>query len=226
MGSSGSVKTINMRSVIVLAVILLSPCTRFLPYCIAAEKTPFEEEWALEKTESKSTFFPSTLDLIKDRQVVLVSGFINELGGPIGGYFYAAVDAVKKDLEMTTTLFLPKTPAFSTNITAIYHAVLEAYEKEQKPVILIGHSKGGEEILHTILRHPDLMLENKVDRVLLIQSAIQGVSLLDDNQLRSSIIYMKKVSEFFFEGIECLDPKLAKEKLDLSFEVFKRDRLP
>ncbi|MEO5968587.1 MAG: hypothetical protein ABIQ95_01565 [Bdellovibrionia bacterium] len=211
------------RSFIMLAVVLFSTSLHSPIYCLAAEITPFEEQWALEKTEQKSSFLPSTLELFNERQVVVVSGFINELSGPIYRYFYSTVDAVKKDLKMTTTFFLPKTQRFSKNIAAIYQTVLKAYEKEQKPVILLGHSKGATEILHTILLHPELITENKVDKVLLVQGTIQGCSILGDNRLRSPLVPLKRFSEQNFEGVECLEPKFAKEKLDLAFEVFERE---
>lgn len=210
---------------VLLAVLLFSISAPLLTTCLAVEKTPFEKEWALEKTEAKSTFSPALLEVIQDRQVILVSGFINELSGFVCRYFYSAVDAIKDDLEMSTTLFLPKTVEFSTNIEAIYSVILEAFEKNKKPVILLGHSKGAEEIFHVILRHPELVTENKVDRVVLIQGSIQGCGILDDSLLYTHVQYVKKFSELFLEGIECLDPKQAKNKLDFSFDVFQHKLL-
>ena len=156
---------------------------------LSAERPDLQSLWQQEiEQESGSS------DLLKNKHVLFVSGMLNELFGSVSGYFYDNRDAVEQDLGGESSHFGPSSrSSIPQNAQILYEHVLKTQAEKQKPLILVGHSKGGAEILHMILQHPELILEGSIERAILIQATIQGSPAANDPDrwLRNNYGYIK-----------------------------------
>ena len=136
------------------------------------------ERWKCESDHPMSCVSELTLEIMKDRHVIFVPGFLNEFArGPIE-YFKSNRVALRRDLDGQFTLFSsPSWQSIHQNSETLHRRLLAIYKKSKKPVILFGHSKGAAETLYLVLRHPELILDGIVDRVVLIQAALGGSPL-------------------------------------------------
>lgn len=107
---------------------------------------------------------------------VLIAGFLNELGSKD---YFLNVQNHLSDLGIKSERIYPsslKTAEDNSNWLA-----QQLEEKfitgERRPLITVGHSKGGQESIITSLDHPELILSGKVARVVTLQSAIAGNEL-------------------------------------------------
>ncbi len=74
--------------------------------------------------------------------------------------------------------------AASKNLSSLREEILEMYERGgRRPVVLIGHSKGGLESLATVLAYPELVRDGIVANVVLVQAPIGGNALIDQRNL-------------------------------------------
>src|SRR5439155_12749343 len=105
------------------------------------------------------------------------AGFLN---GAIPGYFNDNIEVVQTEYKADASAIYPSSLAGMTDDAELVRATaLENFEKTKKPVVLVGHSKGGASVVLAVLRHPELMLEGKVDRVVAIQGAFGGSPVAD-----------------------------------------------
>jgi len=121
---------------------------------------------------------------LETRTVVFVGGFMNEIVRHrlAGNYFRQNTAAVRSVSPGTAVfrVFPPSSRAMSDNVEFLRERLADAWEQGgRRPLTVIGHSKGGAETLLTMLRHPELVLEGRVDDVVLIQSSIGGSPLSD-----------------------------------------------
>ena len=83
----------------------------------------------------------------------------------------------------------------------------------------MGHSKGGAEALLMILRHPELVIENIVDRVVILQGAIGG-SPLAEPQNQNYLLQL--AGKWIQPGFNSLQPSRMKsvfqEALETAFQ--------
>jgi pimeloyl-ACP methyl ester carboxylesterase len=114
--------------------------------------------------------------------LVFVGGFLNEIARfwPAGNYFRQNIRAVREvdAAARAYKVFPPSSRGFERNVAFLMERCIQAYQEGgRRPLIIIGHSKGGAEALLTVLRHPDLVLGGMVDDVVLVQAAIGGSPL-------------------------------------------------
>ena len=179
-----------------------------------------EERWNLEKQSPLSGWSEPALDALKTRQVYFVSGMANEVSWLVSWYFRSNRQVLEEELGVTTRLANPSSfAAIKKNANFIYHDILKTYAKFKKPMIIVGHSKGGAEVLYMIFKHPSLILENIIDRVVLIQAAIGGSPLVCEE---SQNWYMKWVSQWMGSGFSSLDTRVAQFDFNRVFDRFKK----
>jgi pimeloyl-ACP methyl ester carboxylesterase len=104
-----------------------------------------------------------------------------------------------------------------------------SFERHGKPLVLVGHSKGGAEILYTLFKYPELM-EKKVDRVLLIQAAIGGSPLIEENPEKVSFKtwFVKNVAHTLGlqETLHSLKPTVAQRNVQEHYRLFQETVSP
>ena len=110
------------------------------------------------------------------KQVLFVTGYMTEGIDIVTDYFEDNAEVLKKDFGIHSFILEQKSQqSIETNADLIYFKILELYEKNnKKPIILIGHSKGGAEALFTALQDYDLLLKGIVEKVVIIQGAVLG----------------------------------------------------
>lgn len=158
---------------------------------------------------------------LEGTSVLFVAGYLNEL---IPGYFDDNVKVVEALGGKTDRLF----PTSEESIDEDAAAVASWVEKQPGPIWLVGHSKGGAAVLLTALRKPRLLLEGKVQAVVVLQGAVKGSPVAD--RYDSDLILGKKgmhaltqqASETLFKGaLESLGTQVsAAERRALFSRVF------
>src|SRR5262249_49037703 len=108
---------------------------------------------------------------------LFVGGFLNE---GIPGYFTDALEVVRQEVGAESGVLDPSSSSsLSNDAELIRKTVLESYANDGRPVVLVGHSKGGAGVLLAAMRWPELVLSGTVDRVISIQGAIGGSPVAD-----------------------------------------------
>lgn len=122
---------------------------------------------------------------IRNRHFVFVTGYMNELAGlsqflrlhPFG-YFEVTADLVK-EYGGSATVYNPKsleTITDSGKKLALNMFRLFA-QGEGRPIVVVGHSRGGTVAISSMIENPDLIDKNFIDRVVTIQSPVGGNDL-------------------------------------------------
>ncbi|MES2505000.1 MAG: hypothetical protein V4534_09010 [Myxococcota bacterium] len=121
-------------------------------------------------------------NILADKHVLFVSGVMNELVSYIPGYFVDCRESVEKELGGKSSYFGPPSKnSISENAVILRDQVLKAFfENGQKPLVILAHSKGAAEILYLVLEQPAFMLDNLIEKIVLIQGAIGGTPLANE----------------------------------------------
>jgi hypothetical protein len=171
-----------IRAVAAVALLALG-CASNKPRPEAVEPPPpepshLERLYAEELTrDAPLQLDPSSpLKQLDHRTFLFVSGFLNEA---IPGYFKDQTEVVK-ELGAKAHTFEPSSfTAMSDEADKVQQRVLSAWGKEERPVVLVGHSMGGASSLLCLIRYPELVAEGKLDKVIVIQGAVGGSPLAD-----------------------------------------------
>jgi hypothetical protein len=198
----------------------LSVATLFISSWVEAAPVSLVERVDLEFKNPMSSLKESTLEEIRGHHHVLVPGMMNEVANFLGLYY----NEVKAFLAFIgaeyTYLGLPTKTSTLENTEFLNLKLREIYENQEirNPLSLRGHSKGGVEVLLTILKHPDLILDGIVDRVLLEQAAIGGSILAAPN----TFSFLNPFSYFYIEaGLKSVRTLDAQKNLDEAFEILE-----
>ena len=110
---------------------------------------------------------------------VLVGGYMNEAARD--HYMVLNAEFLKKmGAGAVSTLFPSSLSAVSSNRQMLAEKFIEIYQSGgEKPLILIGHSKGGLEVLATILAFPQFVENKIVSTAILVQAPLLGNAFLD-----------------------------------------------
>ncbi len=131
--------------------------------------------------ELQNIDFPPSSEIrgiLKDKDIILVPGMMNEFLK--SSYFQVIKDELKNALMVHDALiYYPKT-SHDVLISAdeLAKELIKKYKgKKNRKIILIGHSKGGVEILLMLLENPQMV--SMIDRAVLIQSPVKGSPIAD-----------------------------------------------
>ncbi len=162
------------------AIVLFVVATGIMLSAISAYALPMDTD--LEKFAAAPQLQLSSprLEQVSEFTFLFVGGYGNELARD--HYFQTNVQVVREMGAFAKTFFPSSLRSAAGNIESLRHAVLDAHrEGGGKPVVLIGHSKGGLESLATVLAHPELIREGVVANVVTVQSPIGGNALGDQS---------------------------------------------
>jgi len=183
-------------------------------------------EWELKAPGHQVT--AQVQEEISSHHLVLVSGVMNEFASLVSSYFTDGIRAVESLGMDHTSVDPPSSIEVSRNADRLYSKImgrrlafwssdrLGIYrEHGSKPLVLMGHSKGGAETLLMILRHPELILEGIVDRVVILQGAIGGSPLAEP---QNQSFLSQAVASFFQPGFGSLEPQRMQSLFQASLE--------
>jgi len=193
----------------------------------SAQALTLDQRWDLERRIPFQGFTPEVISILKNRHVFFISGIMNELADPqvlgirfFKSYYKSNIRSVETELGMTYDYYGPNSAeAVEDNSEVIYEQLMRAYSHIGKPMIVMAHSKGGAEMLHTVLRHPELILRGYVDRVILVQAAIGGSPIITNTEDRG-ILY-QAISWFVQRGIKSLEVNHSRRSFDLDFALYQ-----
>ena len=168
---------------------------------------------------ARSTFREHSKDKFQSKHIVFVDGLLNEAAQLVGNYFCDNISEVGAlGINHTHLGYISNVPV-PENAEKLFIDIHNIYKKENLPLILIGHSKGGAECLYCVLKYPELLLSGLVDRVVLIHPAVGGSPLayrVSDNMAGRSF------SKYLGEGLVSLRPDVSKKNFDKVFESFRK----
>jgi triacylglycerol esterase/lipase EstA (alpha/beta hydrolase family) len=183
------------------------------------EKLTLERRWALENEQPFQTMEESTLATLKERHILIVAGFLNELSVFDPMKYRASASIVRDELGATASCFFPS--SFLTaieNADALEKKVRKIHQKTNKAVVLLGHSKGGAEVLFTLLKYPQLILDGVVDRAILVQAALGGSPLAAKE---SPHLMVRCLQILLGRGLNSLTQERADASLSEMIEEFR-----
>ncbi len=99
------------------------------------------------------------------KHFVLVDGFFNEGARLACLYFKDNINQLKELGFTCSQLRYRSTRSLFRNAESLHRDILAKFFKYKKPIVLIGHSMGGGEALCLVLQHPELMIDNVIDKV-------------------------------------------------------------
>jgi pimeloyl-ACP methyl ester carboxylesterase len=190
-------------------------------HALALPQMTLGERWALEKERPMQSVSESTREVLQNRHVLFVPGIMNEFVMGLANYFSATRYVVEKEFGSKTSFFWSSSRlSIADNSEKLYQKIRYLHEATGKPIILVGHSKGGAEALLTVLKHPHLILSHTVDRVVLIQAAIGGSYLAScDGYLFN--LPQKGLEWFFYSGITSVSCEQARERFEHGLNWFE-----
>jgi pimeloyl-ACP methyl ester carboxylesterase len=87
---------------------------------------------------------------------------------------------VTDELGATASVIFPKSSAtLEEDAAFIRDEVIRLTDSQQRPVVLVGHSKGGAGVVLTALKYPELVRGGRVVDVVSIQGALHGSPVAD-----------------------------------------------
>lgn len=157
------------------------------------------------------------LSQLREKHIVFVDGIANELASMAGNYYTDNIDAVKALGISYSHLSLWSGTPIVENADILYDDLRRIYEKNRRPIILVGHSKGGVESLLAVLNFPKLLARGWVEKVVLIQAAIGGSELVEKIQ---PYYYFGAMEFFYGPGLQSLRPIEALKTNEQAFSNF------
>lgn len=130
---------------------------------------------------------PSLISEVGRHTVVFVEGFLNEShqGMPWDDAktnFSVNMETLSSDFQTPDFIKIapPSMQAVSDNADWLIDQLNSVYATHhQHPLLIIAHSKGAAETLLAALRHPDLLVNGMIERIVLVQGAIGGSPLAE-----------------------------------------------
>jgi pimeloyl-ACP methyl ester carboxylesterase len=193
---------------------------------VAPPVAPLSAVWKLEDE------FPSSNSLLQPSiqrvQFLFVSGFNNLLADRTLGYFSTYRRMLRNQFDAAVHYYGPWSHhSIEKNADLLAYELRRLRTVDERPVVLVGHSKGGAEILLMLLRYPELLLEGAVDRVVLIQSAIGGTPLAE-GQFGGASYFKRALTGMayllFREGMASLQPSNTRIVFHSSWERIRDER--
>jgi pimeloyl-ACP methyl ester carboxylesterase len=173
-----------------------------------------------EQRQRDIGFSTALKEKLRTRHLVLVNGF----GGDAvpGGIYFRDFVAEAKRLGMKISQLSPKSwRSVPDNARELYQDLIGLYEASGKPIILIGHSKGGAAIEDLLKRHPELLVLKIVERAGLINPALRGTILAQDETYIQTPI-TEHIRSRINQGYKSLRPKTAQRNRKQARRVFNK----
>lgn len=126
---------------------------------------------------------------------LLVPGLLSQYSPQI--YFLETINRFQKELGLDTSyVSLDSEASVASNAAVLQEAVLKAREETGKPVMIIGHSKGGLDAAAAVALYPKL--EGIVAGIIFVQSPYGGSPIAADMLVDEAI---RKPVEFMLETV-------------------------
>lgn len=176
------------------------------------------ELFASECLHPEATFTPQCRSAFSNNHIIFVDGLLNEAAQLVGSYFCDNITEAERVGFSHDHLGYLSSESIPENADKLFVDVQKIYAHIKKPIVLIGHSKGGAECLYTVLKYPELLLSNIIDRVVIIHGAIGGSPLADnvcDNFMGRTF------TQYLDVGLLSLQPETARSNFQEIFKSFK-----
>ena len=178
-----------------------------------------EEFFRQEFFSSGSALSDEYLKILRSKHIVFVAGLLNEAAQLVGNYFCDNIAEVTRlgishsHIGYLSSYTVPK------NADTLLVELHKIYARVKKPIILIGHSKGGAEALYVVLKYPELMLADLVERVVLLHPAVGGSPLADDvcNNMGG-----RSFTTYLGAGLISIQPETARRTFSEALASFRQ----
>lgn len=157
---------------------------------------------------------------LRGRQVLLVGGFLNELGSRFASYFRDALDELA-DLGLPASCHWPLSGRpVEQNARGLAEVIEQRYQQSGLPLIVIAHSKAAAEVLYLALTQPSLLVEGRVNRIVLVQAAVGGSVLAMQpagNPVSATVFWL------YQRGLESMVPVSTKSLMERAYRTLLLD---
>ncbi len=126
---------------------------------------PLDALFKDETLKSVHDFPESLRSEYASKHFVLVDGFFNEGARLACVYFKDNINELKELGFTCSHLRYSSMRSIFRNSEDLHQDIIAKFSKYKKPIVLIGHSMGGGEALCLVLQHPELMINNIIDKV-------------------------------------------------------------
>ncbi|MBK7962584.1 MAG: hypothetical protein IPK04_16160 [Bdellovibrionales bacterium] len=169
----------NMMERMFPKILLLMVLATSFSRADVGDKSDFEFSMPQHQGVAIEEFKREYGEVLNQSQFLLVGGFGNEMARPY--YLTDNVKALNRMGVTTVNKFFPSSfHSVVWNTKVIYEEIIRRHQETPgKPLVLIGHSKGGLEVLATVLEYPELVLDGIVKEVILIQAPLGGNTMAD-----------------------------------------------
>lgn len=180
----------------------------------AMEPKSLQEYWDDENVKGYS---PNDAKILQEKHVIFVAGFLNEMTRPLRNYFDDNMLAVEQ-LGGSYDYITPSSKlSIAENADILYNILIGIVNSIKRPIILFGHSAGGGQIMCALYKHPELILNGYVEKVLLIQAAIFGSPLVENE---SGVLY-KIFSTILSPNTYTLSEQASRATFDTAFALYQ-----
>lgn len=177
-----------------------------------------EEIFRQEFFSSGSALSDDYLKILRSKHVVFVAGLLNEAAQLVGNYYCDNIAEVTRLGISHSSIGYLSSYTVPANADTLLTELHKIYARVKKPIILVGHSKGGAEALYVVLKYPELMLADLVERVILIHPAVGGSPLADDV---CNNIGGRSFTNYLGAGLISIQPKTARNLFAEVLESFR-----
>jgi len=146
---------------------------------------------------------------------VLVGGFFNET---VRKEYFSENAKVLSEIGATkvSRIFPSSFHSASFNAKRLNNQLMELYHQGgRRPIVLIGHSKGGLESMACVLEFPELISKNIVAEVVLIQAPLGGNKLTDSQGILRRLLIRTVLSPTAYSSLQTDDiQKIVTDKVN------------
>jgi len=168
-----------------------------------------------------SQSFPQDLKTtLQGKHIIFVDGILNEIASVVGNYFTDNIEAVNKLGITYSHKAYPSGNSIPDNAAVLVEDIKAIYSRVQKPIILIGHSMGGAEAVYAVLKEPELLISNKVEKVISIEGAIGG-SILAEHIIDN--VMGRRLKQELGDGLESLKIEKARQNFKEVYEHYRNE---
>lgn len=138
-------------------------------------------EWHLANPDARVSV--TRQNQIDQFSYLFVGGYGNELGRD--HYFQWNIEMLGEMGASRIDYFFPSSlRSARANLKAVRDRIVQTYyESGRRPVIITGHSKGGLEVVATLLAYPELVTSGMIANAILVQAPIGANTLFDQRGL-------------------------------------------
>jgi hypothetical protein len=197
-----------MKTLLFLSLFFLNT----MLHAMVSEELSLQDQWEQESLKALD-YIP----ILQAKHVIFVPGLFHEMASGFNSYFMDNIEVAEKLGATTSYISLSSQNSIPYNAHILYRRIMHINKTNKKPIILVGHSKGGAEILYMLLIYPFLIIDDVVDSAILLQPAILGSPLT----IYKENFFIDVIRNFLSPDLETLNPERSKLNFNEAYNGYE-----